>query len=94
MAGVDPETGKGVEAAVPGEVVDPVTGKGVEAAVPGEVVDPVTGKGVEAADPGEVVDLDPDAILSTCLFLGKTRVPSNCESTLDNSDWLKYEPVK
>ena len=94
MAGVDPVTGRGVEAAVLGEVVDPVTGKGVGAAVPGEVVDPdpVTGKGVGVAVPGEVVD--PDPILSTCVFLGKTRVPSHCESTLDNSDWLKYDPVK
>ena len=96
MAGVDLETGRGVEAAVLGEVVDtdPVTGNGVGAAVPGEVVDPdpVTGDGVGAAVPGEVVD--PDPILSTCVFLGKTRVPSHCESTLDNSDWLKYDPVK
>ena len=98
VAGVDLETGRGVEAAVLGEVVDtdPVTGNGVGAAVPGEVVDPdpVTGDGVGAAVPREVVGPDPDALLSTCFFLGNTKVPSNCERTLDNSDWLKYEPVK
>ena len=79
VAGVDLETGRGVEAAVLGEVVD---------------TDPVTGDGVGAAVPREVVGPDPDALLSTCFFLGKTKVPSNCERTLDNSDWLKYEPVK
>ena len=55
---------------------------------------PDAGDGVGAAVPREVVGPDPDALLSTCFFLGKTKVPSNCERTLDNSDWLKYEPVK
>jgi len=60
--------------------------------VPREVVSP----GPDAGDgvPREVVSPDPDALLSTCFFLGNTKVPSNCERTLDNSDWLKYEPVK
>ena len=34
------------------------------------------------------------ALLSTCFFLGNTKVPSNCERALDNLDWSKYEPVK
>jgi len=36
----------------------------------------------------------PGALLSTCFFLGNTKVPSNCERALDNLDWSKYEPVK
>ena len=53
-------------------------------------VDPEAGKGAGAVDPRGVVDpgTGPDAILSACLFLGVTSVLSNCESTLDNADWL------
>ena len=36
----------------------------------------------------------PGALLSTCFFLGNTKVPSNCERALDNLDWSKYEPVR
>ena len=66
------------------------------AAVSREVVSPGpgAGDGVGVTVSRKVVSPDPDALLSTCFFLGNTKVPSNCERTLDNLDWLKYEPVK
>ena len=86
VVGPGPDAGDGV----PREVVSP--GPDAGDGVPREVVSP----GPDAGDgvPREVVSPDPDALLSTCFFLGNTKVPSNCERTLDNSDWLKYEPVK
>ena len=44
--------------------------------------------------PRRVVSPSPGALLSTCFFLGNTKVPSNCKRALDNLDWSKYEPEK